>query len=107
MLKQKTVKDKVKISGVGLHTGKNVEINILPALPNTGIQFKIDTISVRAAPGHVPLAPALKIVPFEVPSPLSPVKKFLFMLNGCPNMKISSDFVDSTGFWNWVKFFAM
>ena len=45
MLKQKTVKDKVKISGVGLHTGKNVEINILPALPNTGIQFKRIDIS--------------------------------------------------------------
>ena len=45
MLKQKTVKDKVKISGVGLHTGKSVEINILPALPNTGIQFKRIDIS--------------------------------------------------------------
>ena len=45
MLNQKTVKKEVKISGIGLHTGKNVTINILPALPNSGIQFKRTDIS--------------------------------------------------------------
>ena len=45
MLNQKTVKKKVKISGIGLHTGKNVTINILPALPNSGILFKRTDIS--------------------------------------------------------------
>jgi len=45
---------------------------------------------------------ALKIVPFELLPPFTPAKKFLFMLNGCPSMKISSDLVERIGFWNWV-----
>ena len=45
MLNQKTVKKEVKISGIGLHTGKNVTIKFLPALPNSGIQFKRTDIS--------------------------------------------------------------
>lgn len=51
--------------------------------------------------------PALKIVPFEVLPPWSPMKKFFFILKGCPNMKISSDLVERIGFWNWLKFFDL
>ncbi len=40
MLYQKTVSNNVTIEGVGLHNGKKVTINILPSLPNSGIQFK-------------------------------------------------------------------
>ena len=40
MLNQKTVNNEVVIDGIGLHTGKNVTLRILPALPNSGIQFK-------------------------------------------------------------------
>ena len=40
MLNQKTVNRKVIIDGIGLHSGKNVKMRILPALPNSGIQFK-------------------------------------------------------------------
>ena len=40
MLNQRTVKNAVLIDGIGLHSGKKVTINILPALPNSGIQFK-------------------------------------------------------------------
>ena len=40
ILNQKTLKKEVKFSGVGLHTGKEVSIRILPSKPNTGIQFK-------------------------------------------------------------------
>ena len=40
MLNQRTVKNAVLINGIGLHSGKKVTINILPALPNSGIQFK-------------------------------------------------------------------
>lgn len=46
--------------------------------------------------------PALKIVPFEVLPPSNSIPTLvpyiaLFMLNGCPSMKISSDLVDRTG----------
>ena len=40
MLNQRTVRNPVLIDGIGLHSGKKVTVNILPALPNSGIQFK-------------------------------------------------------------------
>ena len=40
MLSQKTLNKPVKIKGIGLHSGKEVTLRILPAKPNTGIQFK-------------------------------------------------------------------
>ncbi len=40
LLNQKTLNSSVKFNGVGLHTGEEVSINILPSEPNTGILFK-------------------------------------------------------------------
>ena len=40
VLSQKTLKKKVSFEGVGLHTGENTSITILPSEPNTGIIFK-------------------------------------------------------------------
>ena len=37
ILNQKTISDKISFQGVGIHTGKKVKINIIPASPNTGI----------------------------------------------------------------------
>jgi len=40
ILTQKTISKKISLSGIGIHSGKNVRLNILPAAPNTGILFK-------------------------------------------------------------------
>ena len=40
MLNQKTVNKEVIIDGIGLHSGQKVTMRVLPALPNSGIQFK-------------------------------------------------------------------
>ena len=40
VLNQKTIAKSIFIEGIGLHSGKNVSLNILPADPNTGIIFK-------------------------------------------------------------------
>ncbi len=40
ILKQKTLKKEINLSGVGLHSGKNVNIKLVPQRPNTGIYFK-------------------------------------------------------------------
>ena len=40
VLKQKTVKNTLIFKGVGLHSGKNVTMKLIPAQPNTGIIFK-------------------------------------------------------------------
>ena len=45
VLSQSTIADKVSFSGIGIHTGRNVNVNILPAPPNSGVTFKrIDLI---------------------------------------------------------------
>ena len=40
VLNQKTIKNSITFSGVGLHTGNKVNMRIFPAEPNTGIIFK-------------------------------------------------------------------
>ena len=40
ILTQKTISEKISYSGIGIHTGEKVNMNILPASPNTGIVFK-------------------------------------------------------------------
>ena len=45
VLNQKTLKNSFKIEGLGLHSGKQVKMKVLPSEPNTGIVFKrIDLI---------------------------------------------------------------
>ncbi len=39
MEKQKTIKEKVSFEGVGLHTGKEVKVTLIPAQENSGIFF--------------------------------------------------------------------
>ena len=40
ILKQKTLKKTISLSGVGLHSGKKANIKLIPQSPNTGIYFK-------------------------------------------------------------------
>ena len=39
MLKQRTLRNPIKAEGIGLHTGKNICMELLPADINTGINF--------------------------------------------------------------------
>ncbi len=39
-LNQKTLKEKINFSGIGLHSGKKAQVCIKPSEPNTGIVFK-------------------------------------------------------------------
>ena len=40
ILSQSTLANKISLSGIGVHTGKRVNMNILPSSPNSGIIFK-------------------------------------------------------------------
>ena len=40
ILKQKTIKNTIKLSGVGLHSGRKVNLKLVPQKPNIGIYFK-------------------------------------------------------------------
>ncbi|MEK9916858.1 MAG: UDP-3-O-acyl-N-acetylglucosamine deacetylase, partial [Betaproteobacteria bacterium] len=54
MIRQRTLKNLVKATGVGLHTGKKVTLTLRPAAPNTGIVFRrVDLnpiVSIEATP---------------------------------------------------------
>ena len=57
MLKQRTLNKMVSSTGVGLHNGEKVTLNLLPAAINTGITFKridlTDAPIIRATPDAV------------------------------------------------------
>lgn len=40
MLNQRTLRNVIRAKGIGLHTGKQVELTLNPAPPNTGIRFR-------------------------------------------------------------------
>ncbi len=40
ILSQSTISNKISLSGIGIHTGKRVNLKILPSSPNSGIIFK-------------------------------------------------------------------
>jgi len=57
MIKQRTLKNVIRATGVGLHTGEKVYLTLRPAQPNTGIVFRrtdIDPpVEVPARPEYV------------------------------------------------------
>ncbi|WP_133948205.1 UDP-3-O-acyl-N-acetylglucosamine deacetylase [Rhodanobacter sp. TND4FH1] len=57
MIKQRTLKNIIRATGVGLHTGDKVYMTLRPAAPNTGIVFRrVDLdppVDIRAREDHV------------------------------------------------------
>ncbi len=47
-IKQKTIKKEISLSGVGLHTGKNVNLTFKPSKANSGLAFK--RVDLEGAP---------------------------------------------------------
>ena len=56
MLRQRTLKSAISTKGVGLHSGRRVEITLRPAEPNTGIVFhRVDLPEVVDFPAQADL----------------------------------------------------
>ncbi|NOY65981.1 MAG: UDP-3-O-acyl-N-acetylglucosamine deacetylase [Gammaproteobacteria bacterium] len=57
MIKQRTLKNVIRATGVGLHTGKKVYLTLRPAVANTGIIFRrVDLenpVEIKASPENV------------------------------------------------------
>jgi UDP-3-O-[3-hydroxymyristoyl] N-acetylglucosamine deacetylase len=57
MIKQRTLKNTIRATGVGLHTGEKVYLTLRPAEPNTGICFRrvdlAEPITIKATPKNV------------------------------------------------------
>ena len=47
VLNQKTIKNILKFEGIGLHSGKDVVMRLIPAQPNTGIIFKRSDLKIN------------------------------------------------------------
>jgi len=53
VIKQRTLKNVIRATGVGLHTGRKVELTLRPAAPNTGIVFRrVDLPQVADIPAN-------------------------------------------------------
>lgn len=57
MIKQRTLKNVIRATGVGLHTGEKVYLTLRPAAPNTGIVFRRvdldEPVVIQAKPENV------------------------------------------------------
>lgn len=57
MIKQRTLKNTIRATGVGLHTGDKIYLTLRPAEPNTGICFRRvdleEPVTIKATPGNV------------------------------------------------------
>ena len=54
MIRQRTLKNIIRASGVGLHTGEKVYLTLRPAAPDTGIVFRRvdlpEPVDIKASP---------------------------------------------------------
>lgn len=57
MIRQRTLKNSIRATGVGLHTGKKIFLTLRPAAANTGVIFRRvdleDPIEIKATPNNV------------------------------------------------------
>ncbi|MET0092892.1 MAG: UDP-3-O-acyl-N-acetylglucosamine deacetylase, partial [Sedimenticola sp.] len=57
MIRQRTLKNVIRATGVGLHTGEKVYLTLRPAAPDTGIVFRRvdldDPVDIKACPNNV------------------------------------------------------
>ena len=96
MLKQRTIKTIVKTVGIGLHSGRKVELTLRPAPANTGIVFaRIDL----AVPVDIP-ASALSIGDTRLASVLQKdgarVSTIEHLMSACAGLGIDNMYVDVT-----------
>ncbi|NBB83336.1 MAG: UDP-3-O-[3-hydroxymyristoyl] N-acetylglucosamine deacetylase, partial [Alphaproteobacteria bacterium] len=57
MIRQRTLKNVIRATGVGLHTGEKVYLTLRPAAPDTGIVFRrvdlAQPVDITASPMNV------------------------------------------------------
>src|SRR3984957_18979707 len=96
MLKQRTIKTIVKTVGIGLHSGRKVELTLRPAAPNTGIVFsRVDL----PTPVDIP-ASAMAIGDTRLASVLQKdgarVSTVEHLMSACAGLGIDNLYVDVT-----------
>ncbi|WP_175994950.1 UDP-3-O-acyl-N-acetylglucosamine deacetylase [Burkholderia vietnamiensis] len=96
MLKQRTIKSIVKTVGIGLHSGRKVELTLRPAAPGTGIVFSRVDLST---PVDIP-ASAMSIGDTRLASVLQKdgarVSTVEHLMSACAGLGIDNLYVDVT-----------
>lgn len=96
MIKQRTLKNSIRATGIGLHSGKKVYLTLRPAPVNSGILFRrVDLDPVEEIPGH-----ALNVVDTVLSTNLSVggarVATVEHLMSALAGMGIDNVFVDLT-----------
>ena len=61
MLKQRTLRNSIKAVGIGLHTGKNINMELFPSDENTGINFIRTDIDEKLIAAFSIVSPVIEI----------------------------------------------
>lgn len=86
MILQRTIKERVEISGIGLHSGANIKLSLRPASADTGIIFhrreEDRVVAIKAAPENVVDTRMATVLGRDGAS-VSTVEHFLAALSAC------------------------
>jgi len=95
---QTTLSDTIRLSGVGVHCGKDVNLHIIPARAGSGIVFirtdiENNTIEIPVAPSSVRSAQLCTVIGTHNSATVSTVEHLLAALRGCgiDNARIELD----------------
>ncbi|MFL2679608.1 MAG: UDP-3-O-acyl-N-acetylglucosamine deacetylase [Alphaproteobacteria bacterium] len=94
--KQKTIKNTIKISGIGLHTGNKVSMSINPAPINTGYIFRVlknngSTVSIKADYKNVKSTQLCTLLSDNIGNSISTVEH---ILSACYGLDIDNVYID-------------
>ena len=93
--KQKTISKPITITGIGLHTGNNVSMTLNPALPNTGLVFRIkkgkSTVFIKAIYSNVHSTELCTLLSDGNGNNISTVEHILSALHG---LEIDNVYID-------------
>ena len=96
MLKQRTVKQAVRATGVGLHSGTKVELTLSPAAPGTGIVFRrVDLDPVVEFPSSAHIVGETRMASVLV-SGSARVSTVEHLMSACAGLGIDNLYIDVT-----------
>ncbi len=98
MLRQRTLKSIVSTTGIGLHSGKRVNLSLRPAAPNTGIIFtRTDLnppVEIKATPENVGETFLSTTLVKETPNGTAKVSTIEHLMSALAGLGIDNAYVD-------------
>lgn len=96
MLKQRTIKELVRTTGVGLHSGRKVELTLRPAAPDTGIIFRrVDVDPIVAIPSSADVVGDTRMASVVMKDGVR-VSTVEHVMSACAGLGIDNLYIDVT-----------